>query len=179
MPQESWSLLGSRYVREYKILRVREDRYRFKPTGAEADFVICDSADWVVIVPITKDGDIVFVRQFRHGVRQVVLETPGGIMDPGEDPAETAARELLEETGFEAATWEMPGALFPNPALNNARCHVAVARECSKTSEPSLDPFERIDVELRPQSQLKKMIQSGELCHAQAIAAFCLAGMME
>jgi hypothetical protein len=68
--------------------------------------------------------------------------------------------------------------LFPNPALNNARCHVVLAHGCAKTSEPDLDPFEQIDVELRPLKSVRRMIQSGELCHAQAIAAFSLSGLL-
>ena len=102
MPHNSWRLIESREVRDYTILRLREDRYRFEPTGAEANFVVCDSADWVLVIPITEDGQIVFIRQFRHAIRQVVLEIPGGIMDGGESPEGTAARELQEETGFTA-----------------------------------------------------------------------------
>ena len=66
-------------------------------------------------------------------------------MDPGESPLETASRELREETGFVAAEVEVVGTLFPNPALNTARVHIAVARGCVRTEERQLDPFERID----------------------------------
>ena len=89
----------------------------------------------------------------------------------------SARRELREETGFVAAEVEIVGSLFPNPALNTARVHIAVARGCVRSEERQLDPLERIDVELRPLHELTAMIQSGELCHAQAIAGFTLAGL--
>ena len=102
MPDRSWTRLSSRYVADYKVTKVREDRYRFEPGDREADFLVCESSDWVVILPITVDGDVVFVRQFRHGVGHVVLEIPGGLIDGDESPEEAAKRELREETGYEA-----------------------------------------------------------------------------
>ena len=59
MLHHSWTLLGSRYIAEYEILRLREDRYRFEPTEAEADFIVCDTEDWVLAIPITVDRQVV------------------------------------------------------------------------------------------------------------------------
>ncbi len=92
MSENTWSLLGSEPLRDYRVLRIREDKYRFGPTGAVTGFVVCDSADWVLVIPLTVDKNVVFVRQFRHGLGEVVLEIPGGVMEPGETPAATAAR---------------------------------------------------------------------------------------
>ena len=147
MPDKNWSLLGSEILREYPTVRVREDRYRLAPTGAEAGFVVCDSADWVLVIPVTADGDVVFVRQFRHGRRTVVLEIPGGVMEIGEAPSETAARELQEETGYVAGQIALYGPLLPNPALNTACCHIAVATGCFPSAAPNPDPFEESRVE--------------------------------
>ncbi len=174
MPHASWTLLGSRQIADYKVLRFREDRYRFEPTGAEAAFAVCDTADWVFIIPITADGQVVFIRQYRHGARQVVLELPGGLIEGDETPEATAARELREETGYAAGRLWSPGKLLPNPGLNNAFCHVFVAEGCRREGEPDLDPLELIEVVLRPREAVWEMIRSGELCHAQALAAFAL-----
>lgn len=179
MPHNSWTLLGSRYVRDYRVLRVREDRYRFEPSGDETDFVVCESADWVLVIPFTADGQVVLVRQYRHGIRQVVLEVPGGIVDGKESPEETAARELQEETGYVAENIRMIGRLVPNPALNDAHCHVAVAIGCRLAADPSPDPWEKIEVALYPQDQIRSLVRSGDLCHAQVIAAFALLEIAE
>jgi 8-oxo-dGTP pyrophosphatase MutT (NUDIX family) len=174
MPHESWELLGSEYLKHYRVVRLREDRYRFKPTGEEAPFVVCESANWVIVLPITDQEEVVFIRQFRHGVQQNVLEVPGGIVDPGESPEEAAQRELREETGYEADKIEILGELLPNPALNNAWFHVALATGCRLVSQPEFDGWETIETLLKPRSKVREMIRNGELTHAQVVAAFAL-----
>lgn len=177
MPSSSWTLLGSNLLRDYGAVRVREDKYRFTPTGAIADFAVCDSADWVLVIPITVDNDVVFVRQFRHGRREVILEIPGGLMEPNEKPSETAERELQEETGYVPKQMETYGPLLPNPALNTARFHVVVATGCSPTAAPSPDPFEQLEIEVRPLASISQMIRGGELQHALCVAAFAISGV--
>jgi 8-oxo-dGTP pyrophosphatase MutT (NUDIX family) len=166
-------------VGDYKLIRLREDRYRFEPTQVEADFLVCDTADWVLVIPITREREVVFVRQYRHGIQRVVLEIPGGVCDPGESPEGAAARELREETGFEAGSSRYVGPLMPNAALNNARCHVVVAKDCRLAGAPAPDPLEQLDVVLRPLDDVPAMIRSGELSHALVIAAFACAGRVD
>ena len=179
MPDRSWTLLESRYVGQYKLIRLREDRYRFEPTQTEADFIVCESADWVLVIAITVDREVVLVRQYRHGIGSVVLEVPGGVIDPGESPESTAVRELREETGYEAARVRYLGRLIPNQALNTAHCHVVVAEDCRLAGAQNLDPLERIELVLRPLEEVPEMIRSGELSHAQIIAAFARFGRVD
>lgn len=178
MPDKSWKLLSSRQIGDYRVLRLREDHYLFEPTQAEADFVVCDSRDWVLVIPVTTDGEIALIRQYRHGVQQVVLEVPGGVVDPGETALATAARELREETGYEAQELRLLGRLMPNPAINNAFLHVVLAKQCRRVGEPHFDPLERIEVMTKPINDVPAMIACGEMSHALVIAAFALAGMV-
>lgn len=174
MSHPIWTLLSSREIAQYRIVRLREDRYRIWPSQAEADFLVCESPDWVIVLPFTNDGQLVFIRQYRHGVRQDVLEVPGGIIDGAETPEQAAGRELLEETGFAATSLRYLGRLLPNPALNSASCHVVLAEGCYRAGAQTPDTFESIEVLLRPATSVPEMIRSGELCHAQVIAGFAL-----
>jgi 8-oxo-dGTP pyrophosphatase MutT (NUDIX family) len=176
MPDKSWTLLDSRTIADYEFVRLQEDWYRFEPTKAEAPFVVCDSADWVLVIALTADEEVVLVRQYRHGVREVVLEVPGGIVDKDESLEQAAVRELREETGFTAERVRVLGKMMPNPAINSASCHVALAEGCHRIAEPSPDPFEKFEVLVRPLAGIPEMIRTGELRHALVIAAF---GLME
>jgi len=172
MPYESWTFLDSREVSNERIFRMRHDRYRFEPTAAERDFVVLDSPDWVNVVPVTGDGQVVLIRQYRHGIRQVTLEIPGGMVDPDESPREAALRELEEETGYVADRARLLGRIAPNPAILNNRCHMFLAEGCRRVADPKLDPFERIEVVLRPLAEIPEMVRSGEIFHGLVLNAF-------
>ncbi len=174
MPDRSWTLLDSRQIAQYPILRLREDRYRFEPTGAESNFVVCDTADWALIIATTTEGELILIRQYRHGVQEVVLEVPGGVLDHDESPEEAARRELREETGYEAGRVRYLGKMLPNPAINSARMHVLLAEDCRWAGPPQFDAFEQIELVLRPFEDVPKMIADGEIVHALVIASFAL-----
>lgn len=174
MPERSWTLLNSRTISDYKIIRLREDQYRFEPSGVESPFVVCESADWVLVIAVTTEGQVVLIRQFRHGVRQVVLEIPGGVLDPGESPEVAAARELREETGYVAERVRYIGRMMPNPAINTAWQHVVLAEGCRQSAVQKFDPFEQIEVELHPLAGVSQMIRDGRIAHALVIASFAL-----
>jgi 8-oxo-dGTP pyrophosphatase MutT (NUDIX family) len=119
---------------------------------------------------VTDDGRVVCVRQFRHGTRRITLEVPGGLVDPGEDPARSAVRECLEETGFAVAAPESLGVLSPNPALFPNSLHTYMALGAVRTAEIANTASEHTAVELVPVGDLPRRLLSGEIDHALVVA---------
>jgi len=169
---EVWTFLGSRELSDHHIFRIRNDRYCFEPSGRQQDFVVLDSSDWVNVIPITDDGQVVLIRQYRHGIRAATLEIPGGIIDRGESPEAAAARELREETGYVAARIRKLGRTRPNPAIQNNFQHSYLAEGCLKTAQPELDPFEHVEVLLSPLKSIPELIRREEISNALVITAF-------
>jgi len=167
-----WECLRSEPGRSYRIFSVRTDTALSPKTGMEHDFYVIESPDWVNIISITADHQVVMVRQYRHGSKQITLEIPGGLVDPGDTPESAASRELFEETGYQAGEWAKIGVVRPNPAIFNNRCYTFVARNLKKISDPSPGQTEDIEVVLVPIADIPQLIQEGIIDHAIVIAAF-------
>jgi ADP-ribose pyrophosphatase len=167
-----WTCLRSRRNHSFHIFSVRTDRVVSPRTGGEHDFYVIESGDWVNIVPLTADGQVVMVRQYRHGAGRVTLEIPGGLVEPGDTASEAAARELLEETGYRAGDWVKIGEANPNPAIFANRCYTFLARDVRAVAEPAPDSTEDLEVELFPLDRIPELIRSGEIDHTLVIAAF-------
>jgi ADP-ribose pyrophosphatase len=175
--EQNWTLLGTKPVSDHRIFRLRHDRYRLETNGAEHDFIVMDAPDWVLAIPITEDGRIVLVRQYRHGVRRVSLEPPGGMIEPGEPPVKAALRELHEESGYAAQSVRSLGRVSPNPAVQSNWCYMFVAEGCRLDRAPQPDRLECIEVELFQPAEIAGLIASGRICHTLAINAFGFLGM--
>lgn len=143
---------------------------RSPSSGEEHDFYCIESAEWVNVVPVTTDGQVVMVRQFRHGSQTLTLEIPGGMIDAGETPADAALRELLEETGYTAERAIPAGAVNPNPALFGNRVHTFVAPGVEKVAEIRNEGAEETWVELVPVSEIPRLVRAGEIDHALVLA---------
>jgi 8-oxo-dGTP pyrophosphatase MutT (NUDIX family) len=126
----------------------------------------------VNIIPITSDNQVVMVRQFRHGSKEVTLEIPGGLLDDGDTPLDAAKRELLEETGYQSDDWKEIGVVSPNPAIFSNRCYTFLAKDVKKVRDPAPDQTEDIEVVLNPLKDIPQMVLNGEIDHALVITAF-------
>jgi 8-oxo-dGTP pyrophosphatase MutT (NUDIX family) len=127
------------------------------------------SPDWVQILPITPSGEAVLVRQYRHGDQRTTLEIPGGLLDPGEDPAAAALRECLEETGYRGAAAVSLGVVNPNPALFTNRLHGFFARDVVAERAVQNTGTEITEPVLVPLRDLERMMIDGEIDHALVV----------
>jgi ADP-ribose pyrophosphatase len=166
-----WDVLGVEILQDCKVFRVNRTLVRSPSSGETHPFHTIEAAPWVNVVPITRDGQLVMVRQYRHGSREVTLEIPGGIVDPGEEPAAAAARELIEETGYRAERVRPLGSLNPNPALFANRVHTFLAEDVERVTDVMNGPLEETVVELVPAAEVSERVLRGEIDHALVVAA--------
>ncbi|MDX1292761.1 MAG: NUDIX hydrolase [Hyphomonas sp.] len=142
-----WKTLESRQTFKDKFLSLRTDVCQRADGHVVPAYHVLEFTEWATIIPITDDGNIVLIREYRHAGGIVLLGVPGGVLDPGEtDPEAAARRELREETGYTAREMVPVGTCYPNPAIQDNRIHYFLARGCRRTDVQSLDPNEEIEV---------------------------------
>ena len=137
----------------------------------EGDFYILKTNDWVNVVALTDDDELVMIEQWRQGVLRVTLEIPGGIVDPGESPFDAAVRELLEETGYRAREWRSLGSIEPNPAIQDNRCHTFVALGAQPSAAQAFDAHAQCRVVIEPWAKAGALLASGAITHALVAVA--------
>lgn len=143
------------------------------PGGGQlpADFYVLKAPEWVHAIALTDDEQIVLVEQYRHGIDTVTLEIPGGMTDSGEDPAEAAKRELLEETGYSSESWQFLGKVSSNPAILTNYTHLYLAENCTKTASQHMDGHEDIKLHTMPIQTFLSHVKDGVVHHSIVVAA--------
>lgn len=165
-----WREIARERLLDCRILEVERSIALSPEDGSEHRFVRLRSADWVQIVPVTPENEIVMVKQYRHGSGSVVLEVPGGLVDDGEDPAAAAARECLEETGYRAARVQSMGAMNPNPALFSNRLHSFYAHGVEWVADVQNTGTELTEVVLVPARELRGLLRDNRIDHTLVAA---------
>jgi ADP-ribose pyrophosphatase len=168
MGSSPWRETERRRIADCRIFEV-EASEREGPEGKKGTFYLVNALDWAGVIPVvdTELGRFfVMIRQFRHGTGKVCYEFPGGIVDPGEDPAKAVARELVEETGYEAEMLLPLGVLSPNPAFMTNTFHAFIAEGCRLVRPQRLDENEDIEVLLVPEREAIDLVGAEDFGHA-------------
>jgi ADP-ribose pyrophosphatase len=166
-----WQVVSSRPLNHYKIFETRTDRVISPRTQQEHDVYVLTGASWVNILAYTEDQKIVIVQQYRHGIREVMWEIPGGVIDPGETPIQAATRELLEETGYRGNTPTILGKVHPNPAYQTNTCYTVLIEGARFLHSPLLESMEDIAVKLVDETEFQQMIVDGRITHSLVVVA--------
>ncbi len=167
---EIWERIESKEIADCVVFKVRENL--MQNGDKTGKFYVIENPDWVNIVALTKDFDVVLIEQFRQGIEEVILEIPGGMIDGDELPETAARRELLEETGYSAEEFVFLGKSRPNPAIQNNWIYHFAAINAEKTGEVAFDEHESVVTKLCPVMRIPNLIQTGEITHSLVLAAF-------
>lgn len=166
--QKKAQILKSEVIYEGKAFGVRRDEL-IEPTGVRTVREVVTHPGSVVVLPVLADGKIVLVRQYRHATRQYLWELVAGRMEPGENPKEGAARELLEETGYRGKKFSVFLDVFPTPGFLEERMYLLLAEGLTAgKAQPEAD--EKLTVASYTKNQLEEMIRTGKLRDAKSIA---------
>lgn len=169
-----WREAGRKTRLETRVFRVVERQMQEVPDrgeGRRGTFYNIDPPDWVNVVALTSDRQVVLIEQFRHGTDAFTLEIPGGMVDPGESPLRAARRELAEESGYAAARWEKLGIVHPNPAIQTNTTHTFLAIDAERIHEPSFDTNEACRLVLAAWTDALEAVDRGEITHALVVCA--------
>ena len=139
------------------------------------DYLVSIERDYSMIVAVTDDDRVLVVQQYKHGLGSLLREFPAGYTDEGESPLDAAARELLEETGYESNRWTALGSFCVSPNRGPASAHFFLARDVTRAGAPHLDATEDLTFELVRRHEVDRLVQSGEMPSLANAAAWGLA----
>lgn len=171
MKDMKWKTLSSEYIFNDRWFKVRKEKCE-TPEGIIVDpYYVYDFPTWVGALPVTEDGKLVMVRQYRHALGETILEIPGGCVDDTDkDFEEAVARELLEETGYIFSSYEYLGRISPNPSTNSNLLHMFLAKGGRKVASQKLDENEVMEVVLLSVDELKQLLRENKIIQSMHVS---------
>jgi 8-oxo-dGTP pyrophosphatase MutT (NUDIX family) len=170
---KKWKKISTKIITENKIFGLRENTYLSPKGDSEYPFFLLDTVDWVNIIPMTEDEEVILIKQFRYGNEKITLEIPGGMTDKEDkSPQDAAMRELIEETGYSGNDIIKLGECSPNPAIFNNVLHVYLVRNVIKKFLQNLEYTEDIEIVKININKIHELIKTGKINHALVIVAF-------
>jgi 8-oxo-dGTP pyrophosphatase MutT (NUDIX family) len=168
---EPWVTTNESVEYTTNIFKVLSRGMKIESEDHHAIFSVLEAPDWINVIALTPENEVVLVEQYRYGIEEPTLELAGGVCDSGESPLETSKRELFEETGYSSDDWVSLGKVSSNPAMQTNFTHTFLARNCMKTGEQQLDGNERINVHVMPLVEFLDLVGKGEVSHSLVVAA--------
>ena len=168
---QKWSLASTEVVGNYRVFDVLRHDVVDADQRPRKDVYCFACPDWCNVVALTEEDELVLIWQYRFGTDALSLEIPGGVIEPGESPIDAAKRELREETGYEAASFEHLMTVDPNPALQGNRCHTFLARGARLAGSTAFDELEECELALIPSMHAADLLDGGHITHSLAIMA--------
>jgi 8-oxo-dGTP pyrophosphatase MutT (NUDIX family) len=170
-----WRIVSSEYRIDTKFLRLRADRVEL-PSGAFVDdYFVRESRGFCVVFALTAGGDVLLVRQYKHGAGEILTELPAGMIDAGESPEACAVRELAEETGYTGSPPQFVRTFLADPTNATAQFHLFIVRDavCTRGQQP--DVTEDIEVALASVDEVRAMALDGRISGGSQVAAVLVA----
>ena len=168
--------LEQKYIHKGKILNLRVDKAEL-PNGKTAVREVIEHSGGVTVAAMTKEGELILVRQFRYPYSETVLELPAGKLDPGESPLEAGKRELLEETGAVAGQYTDLGRFYPSPGYCGEIIYMYAATDLVFFAQ-NLDDDEFLEIEKIPFDRVMQMIKNNEIPDGKTQAAILKLGLI-
>lgn len=169
----TFEFIKSETLMQGRAFKIRRDWLK-TPDGRETKFEIIEHGGSVVIVPVDEEGNLLFVRQYRHAAGQDLLELPAGTRDGDEPFEECAAREIREETGMEAGKLQKVGEFYLAPGYSTEFMAVYLATDL-KHNPLEADDDEFLSVEKIPMAEAIRRAERGEIPDAKSLAALFMA----
>jgi ADP-ribose pyrophosphatase len=167
-----WQKLSSRPAGDFGIFTVRSDWKVSPRTGREHQFHVLESVNWVNVIAVTPDQQLVMIEQYRHGTESIELEIPGGVADAKDaSPLDTGLRELREETGYVGGNARIIGQISPNPAIMSNTCFTVMVENCRCIHPVEFDHGEDIITRLMPVAEIPGLVAAGKIRHSLVVVA--------
>ena len=169
-----WERLGSDTLLETSYFNLRSDRLRLPDGSVKDPYYVLERPDAAIVFPVTNDGEVVLVRQYRPPLGMMELGLPAGLVEGGEEPLAAARRERSEETGYAGGEWVSLGSVASSPSLKDNWAYLFLARGVEEASAPDPDEHELIEIVKVPVEKLRDLVRAGEIVSSSGVAAVML-----